>query len=467
VAEVFEDPAECVRGADLVIVTTPVDTAEETFLAIAPGLAPGAVVTDAGSVKGAILVAARRLPAANPFVGAHPMAGGEKAGAAHASAQLFEGRVCFLTPTGSEDPRALTAVRRFWQELGSVLHETDAAQHDEIVAAISHVPHAAASALMLAVMEQPGFRRFAVGAGLRDTTRIAAGEENLWVGIMLANARHTASGLRDLERRAAELRAAIEANDAGSLRRPRRSAASPARTSTGPNEPDPRHPSLPDPRPRRRPGPGLEEHHQPRPDPGRARRWRHAVHRRAVQPRHPHPHRRAARAGLRSRRRRSRVHDPDRRPRRTHPARPRQLHVGNAGTAARFLTAFLALAPQGEYELDGDEAMRARPMRGLLDALRAGGCRADAPDGTPANGFPVHAPHDGQAGRLEVDASASSQLLSALLMVLPLSAGASVNMKGSTVSEPFVEMTARMCGQFGRPLSRLADGSWTCGSPGA
>jgi prephenate dehydrogenase len=219
VAEVFEDPADCVRGADLVIVTTPVDTAEETFLAIAPGLAPGAVVTDAGSVKGAILVAARRLPAANPFVGAHPMAGGEKAGAAHASAQLFEGRVCFLTPTGTEDAQALAAVRRFWLELGSVLHETDAAKHDEIVAAISHVPHAAASALMLAVMDQPGFSRFAVGAGLRDTTRIAAGEENLWVGIMLANARHTAAGLRDLEKRAAELRAAVEADDADTLRR--------------------------------------------------------------------------------------------------------------------------------------------------------------------------------------------------------------------------------------------------------
>jgi cyclohexadieny/prephenate dehydrogenase len=144
VAEVFDDAAACVKGADLVIVTTPVDTAEETFLAIAPGLSPGAVVTDAGSIKGAILLAARRLPAANPFVGAHPMAGGEKAGAAHAAANLFEGRVCFLTPTGAEDPKALAAVRLFWQELGSVLHETDAAKHDEIVAAISHVPHAAA-----------------------------------------------------------------------------------------------------------------------------------------------------------------------------------------------------------------------------------------------------------------------------------------------------------------------------------
>lgn len=219
VAEVFDDAASCVQGADLVIVTTPVDTAEETFLAIAPGLAPGAVVTDAGSVKGAILTAARRLPAANPFVGAHPMAGGEKAGAAHAADNLFEGRVCFLTPTGNEGAAALDKVRLFWESLGSVLHETDAAKHDEIVAAISHVPHAAASALMLAVAEQPGFRRFAVGAGLRDTTRIAAGEENLWVGIMLANARHTAEGLRALERRSAEIRAAVEKGDANTLRR--------------------------------------------------------------------------------------------------------------------------------------------------------------------------------------------------------------------------------------------------------
>ena len=144
-----------------------------------------------------------------------------------------------------------------------------------------------------------------------------------------------------------------------------------------------------------------------------------------------------------------------------------KLHVGNAGTAARFLTAFLALAPGGSYELDGDEAMRARPMRGLLDALRAAGCRAVAPDGSAANGFPFTLHTTGKLGRLEVDASASSQLLSALLMVLPLSAGASVSMKGSTVSEPFVEMTARMCGQFGRPLTRLPDGSWNCAKPGA
>ena len=109
VAEVFENAADCVRGADLVIVTTPVDTAEETFLAIAPGLASGAVVTDAGSVKGAILLAARRLPAAESVRGRPSHGRRGKAGATHASAQLFEGRVCFLTPTGAEDPQALAA----------------------------------------------------------------------------------------------------------------------------------------------------------------------------------------------------------------------------------------------------------------------------------------------------------------------------------------------------------------------
>ena len=148
------------------------------------------------------------------------------------------------------------------------------------------------------------------------------------------------------------------------------------------------------------------------------------------------------------------------------PHRQARLHVGNAGTAARFLTAFLALAPDGCYELDGDEAMRARPMRGLLDALSAAGCRALTPDGRPAVGFPFTLHTTGRLGRLEVDASASSQLLSALLMILPLAGGASVRMKGTTVSEPFVEMTARMCAQFGRPLSKTPDGAWTCAEAG-
>ncbi len=149
------------------------------------------------------------------------------------------------------------------------------------------------------------------------------------------------------------------------------------------------------------------------------------------------------------------------------PRRTATLHVGNAGTAARFLTAFLALAPDGVYQLDGDEAMRARPMAGLLAALGGAGCRALAPDGSPATSFPFTLHTAGRLGELVVDASASSQLLSALLMVLPLAAGASVRMAGSTVSEPFVTMTERMCAQFGRPLVRDAAGRWSCPDPGS
>ncbi len=144
-----------------------------------------------------------------------------------------------------------------------------------------------------------------------------------------------------------------------------------------------------------------------------------------------------------------------------------KIHVGNAGTAARFLTAFLALAPQGRYELDGDEAMRARPMAGLLTALRDAGCQALKPDGSPATHFPFTLHTTGKLGALKVDASASSQLLSALLMVLPLSNGASVKLDGATVSEPFVDMTVKMCAQFGRPLSKNAEGAWRCSQPGA
>lgn len=143
-----------------------------------------------------------------------------------------------------------------------------------------------------------------------------------------------------------------------------------------------------------------------------------------------------------------------------------RLHVGNAGTAARFLTAFLCLHPAGEYELDGDEAMRARPMAGLLRALERTGAEAVGRDGKPAAGFPFTLRTKGLAGaELRCDASASSQILSALLMVAPLAPGARVTLEGKTVSEPFVTMTERMVAEFGRPLARSGS-TWTCPAPG-
>ena len=218
VGEVFNDAVSAVRGADLIVVATPVDKMEETFRTIAPGLAPQALVTDAGSVKAAIQQAARVLPANVAFVGAHPMAGSEKAGSAHASAELFVNRPCFVTPTGTEAPETVQRTHDFWQALGCRTVSCSAQRHDEIVAAISHVPHASASALMLAVGSLPGFDPATAGAGLKDATRIAAGEENLWVGILLANAPHVIAGLRAAEEQTAALRQALEAGDAARVR---------------------------------------------------------------------------------------------------------------------------------------------------------------------------------------------------------------------------------------------------------
>ena len=125
------------------------------------------------------------------------------------------------------------------------------------------------------------------------------------------------------------------------------------------------------------------------------------------------------------------------------------LTVGNAGTAARFLTAFLALRQGGAFHLDGDEAMRRRPMRGLLDALRQAGARFEfrgQPDHFP---FTMR-PRGISGGTLAVDASASSQILSALLLVAPLASGpVRIERLGETVSHPFIDLTISLLEQFG------------------
>lgn len=208
---------DSVKDADLVIIATPVDKMGETFVTIAPFLKPGCLISDVGSIKAAVLKAATVLPSSVSFIGSHPMAGSEKAGAKNAQADLFENRFCFITPGPRDQAESVQKLEQFWQSLGSKTFICSAEKHDEIVAAISHTPHASAAALILAVKNLPGFKQAAVGAGLKDSTRIAAGEENLWVGILLANATHVTQGLKEVERQTAELRAAIERGDAVAL----------------------------------------------------------------------------------------------------------------------------------------------------------------------------------------------------------------------------------------------------------
>lgn len=214
VAKVFETAADAVRGADLIVIATPVDCMAEICREISPALSPGSIVTDVGSVKVSILQDATALPAHVTFIGSHPMAGSEKAGASHAQENLFQDRLCFLTPTGKEPSASLEKLQGFWKDLGSRLFICSAKQHDAMVAAVSHIPHAAASALILTVASLPEFNSNSAGSGLKDTTRIAAGEENLWTGILLANAQPIATGLAEFEKQCRRLRLAIEQGNA-------------------------------------------------------------------------------------------------------------------------------------------------------------------------------------------------------------------------------------------------------------
>ena len=185
---VADTPGEAVSGAGIVVVAAPVDRIVPLIGQIAPHLSAGALVTDVGSVKGDIArLGHAALGRQAHFVGAHPMAGSEKTGWKHGSAGLFERRTCFVTPLAETDPRALESVVRFWHDLGAEVVTVPPDAHDEIVAHISHLPQVLASTLCAFLAgKDPAWRNHA-GGGLRDTTRIAAGDPALWRTILEQN----------------------------------------------------------------------------------------------------------------------------------------------------------------------------------------------------------------------------------------------------------------------------------------
>ena len=170
-------------AVDLVVVCTPVDRIPKDLRTVASVL-KDAVLTDAGSTKGSLARAAETLPRPSQYVPAHPMAGSEKTGWRHARADLFEGRVCVVTPTPRSSADAEARVVRFWQSLGCRVVRMDADAHDHAVARVSHLPHLTASALMNVV----GAETDLAAGGLADTTRVAAGDADLWTAIVQENA---------------------------------------------------------------------------------------------------------------------------------------------------------------------------------------------------------------------------------------------------------------------------------------
>jgi prephenate dehydrogenase len=221
--EASRDPAQAVRDADLVLLATPVGQMPAVMSAIAPHLPARAVVTDAGSTKRDVIACAQRFLGArrSRFVPAHPVAGTERSGVRAAFANLFEGRNVILTPQAGVSAGAVALVRRAWEACGARVVRLDAGVHDSILAAVSHLPHVIAYALVNMLAGRPDRARlFGLSAGgLRDTVRIAGSSPEMWADICVANRDALLAALEDYENELEQTRAAIERADAQELMR--------------------------------------------------------------------------------------------------------------------------------------------------------------------------------------------------------------------------------------------------------
>jgi prephenate dehydrogenase len=184
------DVAEGVTGADRIVLAAPVLTNERLLERVWRAAPAGAVVTDVGSTKRGIVAAAGRQAATRRdvhFVGSHPMAGSEKSGYAAARPDLFQGATVVVTPTETTDPASAKGVAEVWAALGARVVVLDPEVHDRAVAAISHLPHVAAWALVDAVARfEPDAFQIAA-RGFKDTTRIAASDPEVWREILVDN----------------------------------------------------------------------------------------------------------------------------------------------------------------------------------------------------------------------------------------------------------------------------------------
>lgn len=223
VIDSFEtDLATAVSDADVVVVAVPVGMMRDIFAAIKGHLKPNAVLTDVGSAKGSVVLAAREVFGGDQtyFVPGHPIAGTEKSGVEASFAELFEGQRVILTPLEVTEPVATQVVHKMWQATGAEVLSLTVEHHDEVLAATSHLPHVIAYALVdtLARMhERREIFQFAAG-GFRDFTRIASSDPQMWHDICLANKDAVLEMIRHFSTNLAGLARAIENEDSESIK---------------------------------------------------------------------------------------------------------------------------------------------------------------------------------------------------------------------------------------------------------
>jgi prephenate dehydrogenase len=205
-----------VAGADLVIVATPVGVFRQVLAGCASYLEPGALVTDVGSTKAGVVRAASGLvPPRAAFVGGHPMAGSEVTGVSGADPYLFENAYYILTPTTSTPGWALESASALARGVGAIVAVMSPGEHDQAVAAVSHLPHLVAAALVNSVAGRPDRDKILplTAGGFRDTTRIAAGNPEMWRDIFLSNRNAVLELVRSFRHSLGQLEEAVAAGD--------------------------------------------------------------------------------------------------------------------------------------------------------------------------------------------------------------------------------------------------------------
>jgi prephenate dehydrogenase len=221
--EASPSAAHAAIDASLVMIATPVGSTQAVLRDIAPNLTSSAIVTDVGSAKGSVIEGARsELGAAfSRFVPGHPIAGREHSGVQFADAALFRDKIFVSVPSVQTDAGALLTMETLWRDIGCRIERMTSEEHDSIFAAVSHLPHLLAFALVDHVAAQPdAARKFAMsGAGFRDFTRIAASNPKMWSDICVANRLALGGELRAQRKLLEELQYAVDSGDADELHR--------------------------------------------------------------------------------------------------------------------------------------------------------------------------------------------------------------------------------------------------------
>lgn len=215
------NPGQEVADADLVLIATPVGQMPEIMARIAPYLGAQTVVTDGGSTKADVVVAARAAFSGRiaQFIPAHPIAGAENSGAAAARADLYVGKKVVLTPLPENTVLNVARVRSAWEWCGALIHELAPAEHDRVFAAVSHLPHLLSFALVhdLAVRDNSDLFFSFAASGFRDFTRIAASHPEMWRDVCLANRTALLVELDRYRAQLDELRDALQRGDGAQL----------------------------------------------------------------------------------------------------------------------------------------------------------------------------------------------------------------------------------------------------------